>query len=1057
MADLPLLKMQKGLILGIDLGSSSLGTALVSPENEEIPFLGVRIFPAGVVGDIEEGREESRSAQRRDARLARRQTQRRQRRLYKVFHLLQRMGLLPSGPRVEVLYKLQRELERRYPETTVVPYFLRARALDQALDEHELGRALYHLAQRRGFLSNRAGGKEDAEQRSIVKGSIKGLRAAIEAAGKRTLGEYMASLDPRATPIRNKPTLSEHYTHRSMYLDEFKLIWEAQEPFHKAILSEEHRAKLHHAMFHQRPLKDQSNLVGHCELEPDEKRAPLRLLASQRFRVLGFVNNLRVGLDDGNTRSLTANERAILLDLCEKSEKLSFPAARRGLGFAKSTKFTIEEGGEKNVPVNLVAGRLRAVLGDWWDCLTPQAKDDLVEDVGDGKRCKTDEDLELCAREKWQLAPEIAEEVSKVRLPDAYGRYCLKALHALLPALENGLNVEEAIRLHPQYLESRKTAEPLPLLPPVKDVLGEIRNPAVLRSLTEMRKTVNAIVRRYGKPEFMHVELARDLKKSKKERQAETGRNRDREKLRQLAVEELQKHDSVRYANPRGTDIEKYLLAMESRWQCPYTGREYSFVDVFGEHPSVDVEHIIPRSRSLDDSYLNKVLAYRSGNMEKGKRTPHEWLHESDEDRYDRMIAIVNGFDARFEVGRKLRRFSMELSEPDSLLAEFTARQLQETRYASKLACRYLGVLYGGEVDAEGNRRVFACAGQVTAKLRKAWDLNQILNPVGKPEKSRDDHRHHAVDALTIALTSTKMVRDLADAAGEADRLFRRKIILPVPWVNFAEAARSRIESIQVSHRPARKLSGPLHEETFYSRPRKYSIGVDAKGKPVEKEYVHFRVPVTKLASKAAAEDIVDVRVREAVIAKAEELGGGGNKFQNNWPVLHTRHGGSVPIKRVRIRKVQSVVPIGKEGRERFVISGSNHHAEIVAEMDAKGDIKRFVFSTVTMLEAFERKRQGVAIVNRVDEPGKRQFLCTLSEGDMVEAKRPGDSAGSLWKVRSVRQSGQLELTPARDARLKKDIAADKQLWSPAVGPLFLAGGRKVLVNHLGEVLPAND
>jgi CRISPR-associated endonuclease Csn1 len=1056
MPDLPSPQLQKGLILGIDLGSSSLGTALVNLEGQEIPFLGVRIFPAGVVGDIEEGREESRSAQRRNARLARRQTQRRQRRLYKVFRSLQRMGLLPAGPRVEVLYKLQRELERRYPETTVVPYFLRARALDRALDVHELGRALYHLAQRRGFLSNRVGGKEDAEERSKVKGSIKGLRAAIEAAGKRTLGEYMASLDPRATPIRNKPEFSDHYTHRSMYLDEFKLIWEAQQPFHAGLLSEAHRVKLQHAMFHQRPLKDQSNLVGQCELEPEERRAPLRLLASQRFRVLGFVNNLRVRLEDGNERSLMANERATLLDLCEKSEKLSFAAARRALGCAKSAKFTIEEGGEKNVPVNLVATRLRAVLGEWWEGLTPEAKDDLVEDVGDGKRCKTDEDLELCAREKWGLNPEIAEDLGKVRLPDAYGRYSLKALSELLPALESGLSVEEAIRSHPQYVESRKVAEPLPLLPPVKEVLGEIRNPAVLRSLTELRKTVNAIVRRYGKPEFMHVELARDLKKSKKERQAETGRNRDREKLRQLAVDELRRHDPVRYANPRGNDIEKYLLAMESNWHCPYTDRKYGFVDVFGEHPSVDVEHIIPRSRSLDDSYLNKVLAYRSANMEKGKRTPHEWLHESDLERYDRMIALVNGFDSRFEVGRKLRRFSMELTEPDSLLAEFTARQLQETRYASKLACRYLGVLYGGEVDAEGNRRVFACAGQVTAKLRKAWDLNQILNPVGKPEKSRDDHRHHAVDALTIALTSTKMVRDLANAAGEADRLFRRKIILPVPWVNFADAARTSIEAIQVSHRPARKLSGPLHEETFYSRPRKYSIGVDAKGKPIEKEYVHFRVPVTKLASKAAAEDIVDVRVREAVMAKAEELGGGGNKFQNNWPVLHTRHGGSVPIKRVRIRKVQSVVPIGKEGRERFVISGSNHHAEIVAEMDAKGNIKRYVFSTVTMLEALERKRQGVPVVQRDHGPGK-QFLCTLSEGDMVEAKRPGDGADSLWKVRGVRQTGQMDLTPACDARLKKDIAADKQLWKPSVGPLFSSGARKVLINHLGEVLPAND
>ena len=744
--------LPSGLVLGIDLGSGSLGTALVNPAAERIEFLGVRIFPAGVEGDLETGREEPRSAKRRQARLARRQTQRRQRRLYKVFHLLQRMALLPTGRRVDVLCQLQRDLERRYPETTVLPWFLRARALDHPLEPCELGRALYHLAQRRGFLSNRVGGKQDEEERSIVKGAIKGLRAAIQDSGKRTLAEYMVSLDPHLTPLRNKPEFSNHYTHRSMFQDEFALIWDEQRPHHPKILTEHWRARLFHALFHQRPLKDQSYLVGPCELEPDEKRAPLRLLAGQRFRILGFVNNLRLRLEDGAERKLSPNERAVLLDLCEKSETLSFAAAKRALGLSKTLKFTVEEGGEKNVPVNLTATRLRAALGSAWDEFSPVQREDLIEDVGDGRRCPTDEDLETCAREKWGLPAELAEALTRVRLPDAYGRYSLKALRELLPALEGGLTVEEAIRQHSRYAATRKPADPLPLLPKVSDVLGEIRNPAVLRSLTELRKTVNAIIRRHGKPDYITIELARDLKKSKKERQRETSRNREREKLRQLAVEDLRKHDPVRFANPRGYDMEKCMLAMEAKWRCPYTGNQYGFTDVFGEHPVVDIEHIIPRSRSLDDSYLNKTLAYRSCNAEKGNRTPREWLFDSDGQRYDQMIQVVKSFDSRFEVGKKLRRFAMELSDPDSLLREFTERQLQETRYASKLACRYLGCLYGGVIDNLGRQRVFACAGQVTAKLRRAWDLDRILS--GKPEKSRDDHRHHAVDALTVADTS---------------------------------------------------------------------------------------------------------------------------------------------------------------------------------------------------------------------------------------------------------------------------------------------------------------
>jgi hypothetical protein len=182
-------------------------------------------------------------------------------------------------------------------------------------------------------------------------------------------------------------------------------------------------------------------------------------------------------------------------------------------------------------------------------------------------------------------------------------------------------------------------------------------------------------------------------------------------------------------------------------------------------------------------------------------------------------------------------------------------------------------------------------------------------------------------------------------------------------------------------------------------------------------------------------------------------LGGGGNKFDKNWPVLVTRKGQAIPIKRVRVRKVQSVVPIGKNERQRFVIPGSNHHAEVLRELDAGGQVKRYLCApAVTMLEAMERKRQGVPVVQRDHGPGY-EFHCTLSEGDLLEARRPDDMVRRVWKVRAMRQSGQLELSPALDARLKKDI----KLWSPTVGPLFLGGARKVLITPLGEVIPAND
>jgi hypothetical protein len=125
--------------------------------------------------------------------------------------------------------------------------------------------------------------------------------------------------------------------------------------------------------------------------------------------------------------------------------------------------------------------------------------------------------------------------------------------------------------------------------------------------------------------------------------------------------------------------------------------------------------------------------------------------------------------------------------------------------------------------------------------------------------------------------------------------------------------------------------------------------------------------------------------------------------------------------------------------------------------MDTKGDIKRYVFSTVTMLEALERKRQGVPVVQREHGPGM-QFLCTLSDGDMVEGKRPGDAVPRLWKVHTVDKNGRIFLSAALGARKKDEIKKAHDHWEPTVNSMFAAGGaRKVLVTHLGEVIPAND
>ncbi len=281
-------KSTKPYILGLDLGVQSVGWAMIDVDEGGNPCgirrSGVRCFDSGVGSETEiaSGKDESQNIKRRQMRQQRRQLWRRGRRLKKIFLLLQKAGLLPPGEtrtpqqRHELLKRLDAELSKTYLPANdrvaghLLPYRLRALALDQPLPPFAFGRALFHLAQRRGFLSNRKSAAKDDEDSGDVKAGIADLWKKMKETEARTLGEYYSKLDPEDQRIRKR------WTARQMYLDEFEEIWAAQSPHHPA-LTEVSKEQIHDAIFRQRPLKSQKGLIGTCELEPDCRRAAARI------------------------------------------------------------------------------------------------------------------------------------------------------------------------------------------------------------------------------------------------------------------------------------------------------------------------------------------------------------------------------------------------------------------------------------------------------------------------------------------------------------------------------------------------------------------------------------------------------------------------------------------------------------------------------------------------------------------------------------------------------------------------------------------------------------
>ena len=1062
-------------ILGIDLGTNSLGWAvvgLIDGEPAQLVRAGARVFEAGMEGDLSSGREESRNLKRREARSHRRLLWRRRRRLTKLFNLLRRFELLPPAPAgrstashngheppllPDQMQDYFNDLDKNilssgwfkskagsgvFPEPGhTMPYILRASALDESLEPFYLGRALYHLAQRRGFLSNRKQAAKKKDDEGAVKESIAELRKAMQEAQARTLGEYLSHLNPAQERIRCR------WTARDMYLNEFNAIWEAQAPHHPGLLTPDRKKEIYNAIFFQRPLWFDPNTIGRCELEPGKHRAPAYLLISQRFRLLQTVNNLGVLPPDDVEMPLTRADREKLMNELETKGDRTFKQISKLLHLEKGYTFNLERGGEKRIKGNRTNADFYAVFGERWLELSSEERDRAVEYVHSFQKPQK---LKEAARKKWGLSEEQAEKLAGISLEADYMNLSRRAMEKFLPLLEQGMTYGEARRqLYPEAFLPVNASD---LLPPVERSLTEIRNPAVMRSLTELRKVVNAAIREFGKPTFVHLELARDLKKSKKQRQAISDNNRRNEKARTEAAKKIIAEAGIR--DPKPDDVRRFLLAEECRWTCPYTGKSISVSSLFGPEPQFDIEHIIPFSRSMDNSFHNLTLCYVPENRAvKGNKTPWQAYHGNAE-QLEAILDRVRKFTGdRRSVAPKLSRFAMDDEQLDGFLEDFRNRQLNDTAYASSIAAKYLGLLYGGVNDAEGRKRIQATSGQATAYFRSLWKLNSILNdgPTakgGSVSKSREDHRHHAVDAVVIGLTDPAMIKRLSDAAQRAPLEHRRRFAsLQAPWPNFVDSVRAEIDKIVVSHRVSKKVSGALHEETIYSRP----MG--------EKGEVRVRKPLASLTKQEVGK-IADEGVKKLVQQKLEELGGlEPKKAFSNPENLPTFPSSGVEIKKVRIAKAVPVFPLGEKRTARHVTSESNHHVEIYAEVDQHGNERKWDGEVVSMSEAYQRLKAGRPIVQRDHGPLVR-FKFSLAAGEVVECNdRHGERR--LLAVRSYTQltagSIIIGLAPVSDARPKKEMMASKAWVWKGPDTLRQLNPHKVVVSPLGEVTEAHD
>jgi CRISPR-associated endonuclease Csn1 len=550
-------------------------------------------------------------------------------------------------------------------------------------------------------------------------------------------------------------------------------------------------------------------------------------------------------------------------------------------------------------------------------------------------------------RSHWGFDEKTAEALAKTELEPGYARLSRKAICKILPFLEQGMTYDKAC-LEAGYDHSK------PLQLTHTDKLREppyIRNPVVQKALFEVRKLINAIIRKYGKPSTIRIEMARDMKLTRKQKERVLKRQREQERANNQARLILQNEFGIQ--NPSRTDIQKYNMWKECKGMCPYTGKIISREMLFS--PLVEIEHILPYSRSLDDSYMNKTLCMAEENRKvKHNKTPYEAYH-TDEKRYQEILQRI-----RTLPWPKRKKFEQKEIDTD----QFIERQLNDTRYICTEVKKYLQTL---GVNVEISK------GGATKTLCDRWGLNKILSPDGSYEKNREDHRHHAVDAIVIALTSRKLFQKLSWLSSQSSKaLSERGFKLDHPWPSFYRDVSTKIKDIIVSHEPRRKISGALHEETAYG----YSKH--------EKCFV-YRKPIMNL-TKNEIEKIRDQKVKELVKARLDQFDGNIKKAFNdlNNPLLHVD--GKTPIRSVRLKvnlDKETTHPIFDQAGKayKYFKYGNNHHVEIIEDINTRERKGHFV----TAMEAAKRaRRDKVPIVKRDHGPGWR-FIMSLCINDIVE------------------------------------------------------------------------
>ena len=462
----------------------------------------------------------------------------------------------------------------------------------------------------------------------------------------------------------------------------------------------------------------------------------------------------------------------------------------------------------------------------------------------------------------------------------------IAAMRKLIPFLQQGMRYDEACKAAGlDFHGADGKVEKL------SDFLNEITNPVVRRAVSQTIKVVNAVVRIYGKPDAVRIELAREMHHSIKERNRMKKRQEEnREKNEQVKAQILETKPGTRVT---GLDIVKFKLYQEQDGICLYSGKPLEIERLY-EPGYAEVDHIIPYSRCFDDSYSNKVLVLAEENQQKGNCTPYEYFG-ADEQRWHEFSVRVGASVRDFKKRQKL----LNTSFGEEQGKDFIQRNLNDTQHITRVVYNYLRNNLEFADSAYAKAPVQAVNGAVTAMLRGRWGIEKMRG---------NGDLHHCKDAVVIAATSDSMIKDLTKYYQEEEQRFMGKTHFvdpatgevltrkefPQPWPRFREELEARLDPtnpkealmalnlstyefdpeeeippVFVSHMPKHTVTGAAHEETI-------------RGKTETGTVVKTALTSLKLDKNGEIEGYynpqTDPRLYQALVERLRQFDGKGEK-----------------------------------------------------------------------------------------------------------------------------------------------------------------------------------